>query len=404
MATKLPKKFYRIGDYIYYRVGESKKISTHLKQASAAELYSWLASFEKLQKEKEHKRSLPDTQNWSSAKLYPLFLEHQLSQADVPAPSTISCYQAAVRHLQLESWWSREPLATITTEVAEQYIREHRDSDFTPDRDIRFLKQLKRWAISRKKISGDLIDIPTPVGVNNRDSVGRCLTDEEVGALDKAVEESKSPVAKPLYLLAKDLGLRQQEDSKVQRCWIRERDRMLVIPAEFTKIRKGREVPLPQHIMEVIMPYCEGKKPLDPLFSDSPVSPKKRRSLGSWWVDAKTRAGVKCRFHDLRITCATRMAENGITEAVAQDILGHDREIHKIYVKTLSRKRKLEAIDRLYNLDSFLDSFRCNNTESPRNSVQSSANQKTCEPQNHCVNEYLQPTENTRKTEGCVSG
>jgi integrase len=41
----------------------------------------------------------------------------------------------------------------------------------------------------------------------------------------------------------------------------------------------------------------------------------------------KERAGVDCRFHDLRITAATKMAENAVPEAVAMDVLGHDREV-----------------------------------------------------------------------------
>lgn len=44
--------------------------------------------------------------------------------------------------------------------------------------------------------------------------------------------------------------------------------------------------------------------------------------LKEGWEAAKKRAGVTCRFHDLRHTACTRMLEAGVPFAVVTDIMG----------------------------------------------------------------------------------
>jgi integrase len=49
------------------------------------------------------------------------------------------------------------------------------------------------------------------------------------------------------------------------------------------------------------------------------------RPIGRWkeaWESAKTRAGVSCRFHDLRHTGCTRMLEAGLPFSVGATIMG----------------------------------------------------------------------------------
>ena len=50
-----------------------------------------------------------------------------------------------------------------------------------------------------------------------------------------------------------------------------------------------------------------------------------RKPVGSWkkaWEAAKQRAGVTCRFHDLRHSGCTRMLEAGVPFSVVSDIMG----------------------------------------------------------------------------------
>jgi len=49
------------------------------------------------------------------------------------------------------------------------------------------------------------------------------------------------------------------------------------------------------------------------------------RPIGNWkeaWEGAKKRAGVQCRFHDLRHTGCTRMLEGGVPFPVVSDVMG----------------------------------------------------------------------------------
>lgn len=46
------------------------------------------------------------------------------------------------------------------------------------------------------------------------------------------------------------------------------------------------------------------------------------------WATAKRRAGVNCRFHDLRDTCATEMVYRDVPPVIAARILGHSLEMY----------------------------------------------------------------------------
>ena len=56
------------------------------------------------------------------------------------------------------------------------------------------------------------------------------------------------------------------------------------------------------------------------VFDTKPDTP-----IGSWkmaWTTARQKAGVMCRFHDLRHTTVTRLLERGVPFAVVAAILG----------------------------------------------------------------------------------
>jgi len=49
------------------------------------------------------------------------------------------------------------------------------------------------------------------------------------------------------------------------------------------------------------------------------------KPIGRWkeaWEAAKLRAGIRCRFHDLRHTGCTRMLEGGVPFSVVAEIMG----------------------------------------------------------------------------------
>jgi len=63
-----------------------------------------------------------------------------------------------------------------------------------------------------------------------------------------------------------------------------------------------------------------GNDEIPQVFDTDPTTP-----ISSWktaWVSAKKRAGIECRFHDLRHSAVTRLLEAGQPFAVVADIMG----------------------------------------------------------------------------------
>jgi integrase len=68
------------------------------------------------------------------------------------------------------------------------------------------------------------------------------------------------------------------------------------------------------HADHYVFPFCENKR-MDPT-----------RPAGGWrtaWRHALKRAGFHCRFHDLRVTCITKLAESQASDMTIMAIAGH---------------------------------------------------------------------------------
>ncbi len=337
----LPPKFFRRkrSSCVYYRVDKAHYVSTGLTEPSNTELYLWLTKWDE-----EQKTLKSGYETWPAARLFPLFVDAKKSQRRQPAKSTIVGYHRAVHHLAKEKWWATIPLKDINTEVALTYLAGHRNAKYEPERDIRFLKQLKRWCIQTEKFDAREIFVSTPVGTDSTDPVGRAISKDEDDRLRVEVARSKTKHAILIYDLTLLRGFRQQEIQKLKVGWIIWKEKLVALPGEYTKTRQPREVPIPEHLIPALKEMCKGKGPDDGVFTDRPINSDNRLHLGQWWNLAKLRAKVKCRFHDLRVTCCTRMAEAGVPQAYAEDILGHDAEVRRLYVKILSRSKKRDVM------------------------------------------------------------
>src|SRR5947209_15422052 len=83
------------------------------------------------------------------------------------------------------------------------------------------------------------------------------------------------------------------------------------------------------------------------------------KPVGVWkkgCVDAKTRAGVTCRFHDLRHTGCTRMLEGGVPFSVVSDIMGWSASTAVRMAKRyghIGHSARREAVDKLGSATAF---------------------------------------------------
>jgi integrase len=87
-----------------------------------------------------------------------------------------------------------------------------------------------------------------------------------------------------------------------------------------------------------VFPWCEHRQ-LDPT-----------RPTKGWrtaWRHALKLAGVKCRFHDLRVTCITKLAESQTSDMTIMSIAGHvSRKMLEHYsrIRTDAKRAALDAI------------------------------------------------------------
>ena len=192
------------------------------------------------------------------------------------------------------------------------------------------LRRQRLWA----NIQPDVRFLPV------RDTVGRSLTPDEEKRLLTACSESRSRSLLPAVTLALQTALRYSELRLLRWRQVDLARRYLTVGESKTDTGRGRVIPLndratttlsfwadqfpdrqPDHCVFPTERYgAGGDRFLPRIYSTDPARP-----INSWkqaWETAKKRAGVTCRFHDLRHCCVTRMLEGGAPLAVVASILG----------------------------------------------------------------------------------
>lgn len=85
---------------------------------------------------------------------------------------------------------------------------------------------------------------------------------------------------------------------------------------------------------------------LFPFGAPRPTDPARHvLDIKAAWKNLRTLSGVKCRFHDLRHTVATKMAENGVPESTMLALIGHmSRQMLERY-SHIRMKAKRDAME-----------------------------------------------------------
>lgn len=97
---------------------------------------------------------------------------------------------------------------------------------------------------------------------------------------------------------------------------------------------------MPDHY---VFPWCENRQ-IDPA-----------RPAKGWrtaWRHALKLSGVKCRFHDLRVTCITKMAESQTPDLVIMSVAGHVSRAmleHYSRIRTDAKRAALERLAQPYS-------------------------------------------------------
>ena len=193
-------------------------------------------------------------------------------------------------------------------------------------------------------------------------STGKALTPEEESALLAAAESNL--LLHTGVMLALNTALRKNEIRTLRWSQIDLFQRTLTVGRSKTEGSSGRVVPLnslahaalvrwagrfpestPEHY---VFPACEDARLDCPHPAISKIDPS--RPIGSWrtaWRRALKDAGLVIRFHDLRHTCITKLAEGQASEQTIMAIAGHLSQAmleHYSHVRMAAKRAALEGI------------------------------------------------------------
>ena len=207
--------------------------------------------------------------------------------------------------------------------------------------------------------------------LRTRSDIGRALSREEEMRLLDACRKSRSRSLYPAVLLSIHSGLRNQELRLLSWKQIDLLGRMLTVGKSKTTGGEGRSVPLSDTAWRCIR---EWRTQWPEAMPDDYVFPSERYGLagesgyqhgtavpydvrpdvaiGSWkvaWTNAKRAAAVQCRWHDLRHTFVSRIAEGQVSDATIMALAGHLSVKMKekySHVRAESKRQAVLTLDR----------------------------------------------------------
>ncbi len=211
--------------------------------------------------------------------------------------------------------------------------------------------------------------------LRERKDVGRALSYADEKKLIEAAGKSRSPALLPLLIVTLDTGLRAAEIRALQR-----RDLSLVwkngviesgfitVPKSKTEAGTGRTIPLSRRASAALTLWLARFSQTDPATFVFPrhsvglIGHKREphvhglrfdEPIGEWkkaWKDSCTAAGVRYRWHDLRHTFITRLAERPeISEQTIMSLAGHvSRSMLARYshIRNQTKQSAIEALER----------------------------------------------------------
>jgi integrase len=212
-----------------------------------------------------------------------------------------------------------------------------------------------------------------------REDVGRALSPTEEKALLRECRNSRSRSLYVAVEVALGTCMRYSEIRLLRWNQIDFDRNELRVGRSKTEHGEGRVIPLSQRVGTVLEFWAERfphRKPNECLFPFERYGGKGKddafgfsgsvaydtdpsKPVGDWkegWEAAKKRAGVTCRFHDLRHTGCTRMLEAGVPFSVVSEIMGWSASTAVRMMKRyghIGQSARRDAVDKLASASVF---------------------------------------------------
>jgi len=321
-------------------------------------------------KEAERSRRRQLEESWNQIKrrkLPPLFsvaASEWLKTRTGIAPGTARSYQLAINHLT--AFFGKQLLCDLSgSDVAEYQRARLRDgvSPRTVNLEVGVLRSILRRHRLWEAIAPDvdfLKEAPSP---------GRALSAEEETSLLDAASKSRCRSLYPVVMLAINTGLRVSEIRGLGWNQVDLLGHTLTVGNSKTAAGTGRLIPLNGRALAVLMHWrglFTGAQPEHYVFPHEkyglagdkrqpcawevdPTQPMHRWKVA--WENARAKAKVACRFHDLRHTFVSRLAESQASDSTIMALAGHVSRAMMERYSHIRMEAKRRAVDTLSEVD-----------------------------------------------------
>lgn len=253
---------------------------------------------------------------------------------------TISGYEERVE--PVKKHFGNRLVCDITEADFHQYQRT-RISEGVGPRTVNYETGCLRGVLKMYGIWGNIAD--RVHSLHERREVGRAISQEDEKKMLLAARASRSLALYPLFVLSLDTGVRASEARSLRRQDItlgaKGQGSFLVVPKSKTEAGRGRLIPLTDRAVTALRAWYRNFPGAN---DDSSVFPRHRigihetkqaaiydvdlsRPMKEWktaWYQACRKAGVRYRWHDLRHTFVSRLAENPlVSEQTIRELAGH---------------------------------------------------------------------------------
>jgi len=170
-------------------------------------------------------------------------------------------------------------------------------------------------------------------------NIGKYISDEKIKELLEFCQEEKLLALELQIQMGHKMGCRHGEIVRIEKEWIDLKEGTIHLPAHIVKTRKARDVRISKFVGPLIERQLVASKDTpflfpSPRYQGRHMSDCHARDL---WDLAKAKVSGVDRFHDLRHTCATNMAESSMPPYMAISQLGMS---YRVFEKTYLKKRK----------------------------------------------------------------
>jgi integrase len=189
--------------------------------------------------------------------------------------------------------------------------------------------------------------------LRERKDIGRALLPDEERRLLEAAQSLDS-ACWTAVVVALNTAMRHSEIVGLRWRQIDFAQRALTVGQSKTTAGTGRLIPLNTAALNALVKWAKGFPDAIPDHYVFPWCENRRvdptRPAKGWctaWRHALKLSGVKCRFHDLRITCITKMAESQTPDLVIMSVAGHVSRAMLEHYSRIRTEAKRAALERL---------------------------------------------------------